>query len=286
MAIPAEHVVKWGIARRLAFIDFRLYWERRINRSDLIEFFGISLQQASADLQEYIRLTPSHVEYDKSAKTYLATGEFAPKFVPADPRSYLDQLASLEMGLLDRGSSFIGTVPSFAAIDIPRRHIEPQILMCLLDALKNRFELDIQYQSMSSPDLSWRRLSPHALASDGLRWHVRGYCHKRQEFRDFVLARIVALGESRKSEIDPSTDEKWHKYVVVRFGPHPKLTEAQRKAIGREFEMENGEKTIRVREALAFYLLQRLGLDKASEAKPPEARQIVLLNPAELETYR
>ena len=48
-------VARWGQERRLEFIDFRLYWEGRINRSDLIDFFGISVPQASLDLAKYQR---------------------------------------------------------------------------------------------------------------------------------------------------------------------------------------------------------------------------------------
>ena len=46
--------VNWGVERRYEFIEFRLYWQGRINRSDLMEVFGISVQQASKDLSNYI----------------------------------------------------------------------------------------------------------------------------------------------------------------------------------------------------------------------------------------
>jgi hypothetical protein len=286
MLQTAETTVKWGLARRLAFIDFRLCWERRINRSDLIDFFGISPQQASADLQEYLERAKDQVEYDKSAKTYVAMPSFTPKFVSADPRSYFDQLAAQHLGVLDKRSVFIGTFPEFDLVEVPQRHVETVVLIRLLDALRNRQELEIQYQSMSSPDAPWQTISPHAFASDGLRWHVRAFSHKHQEFRDFVMARIVALRNERQTRIDPANDAEWNRNVTIKFGPHPELSDAQRKAIEREYEMKMGEKTIKVRAALTFYYLQRLGLDRESEKKSPKARQIVLLNPKELEAYR
>ncbi len=286
MLQTADTTVKWGLARRLAFIDFRLCWERRINRSDLIEFFGISPQQASADLQEYLDRAKGEVGYDKSAKTYVATSSFAPKFVSADPRSYLDQLAAQHLGILGRRSAFIGTLPEFDTVEVPQRHVETSVLVGLLEALRNRQELEIQYQSMNSPDASWQTISPHAFASDGLRWHVRAFSHKHQEFRDFVMARIVALRNERQTEINPANDSEWNRNVTIKFGPHPELSDAQRKAIEREYEMKKGEKAIKVRAALAFYYLQRLQLDEESEKKTPKARQIVLLNPKELEGYR
>ena len=49
---------KWGQAQRLEFIEFRLYWEGKLNRRDLIDFFGISTPQASLDLARYMEFAP------------------------------------------------------------------------------------------------------------------------------------------------------------------------------------------------------------------------------------
>ena len=66
----------WSVERRLEFIDFRLYWEGRINRIDLKNFFGISIPQASADLRKYQELAPKNIDYDKKNKHYFATEKF------------------------------------------------------------------------------------------------------------------------------------------------------------------------------------------------------------------
>lgn len=41
------------------------------------------------------------------------------------------------------------------------------------------------YQSMNRdrPDPAWRRISPHAFGFDGLRWHVRAWCHEQSGAR-------------------------------------------------------------------------------------------------------
>lgn len=39
--------LRWGVAQRLEFIEFRLFWESHVNRSDLMEQFGLSVNQAS-----------------------------------------------------------------------------------------------------------------------------------------------------------------------------------------------------------------------------------------------
>ena len=63
--------LRCGVAQRLEFMEFRLFWEGRVNRSDLIEQFGLSVNQASADLNGYIGFTPENMVYDKSARTYI-----------------------------------------------------------------------------------------------------------------------------------------------------------------------------------------------------------------------
>ncbi|MGN0902537.1 MAG: hypothetical protein ACI4M9_04555, partial [Succinivibrio sp.] len=47
---------KWSRKRRIEFIDFRLYLDGKINRGDLVSFFGISIPQASLDMAYYRNL--------------------------------------------------------------------------------------------------------------------------------------------------------------------------------------------------------------------------------------
>ena len=43
------------------------------------------------------------------------------------------------------------------------------------------------------PVARWIEL--HALAFDGFGWHARGFCQHDQVFRDWVLSRIIEVGE-------------------------------------------------------------------------------------------
>ena len=45
--------MRWGVEKRLEFIEFRLFWEGGINRADIMERFGVSVPQASKDLSLY-----------------------------------------------------------------------------------------------------------------------------------------------------------------------------------------------------------------------------------------
>ena len=71
---------RWGAQRRLEFIEFRLFWQGTLNRGDLREQFGISQQQASADIAAYQKHAPRNTEYDRNAKTYVRAEGFESVF--------------------------------------------------------------------------------------------------------------------------------------------------------------------------------------------------------------
>ena len=56
-------------------------------------------------------------------------------------------------------------------------------------AIYQRKAVRMRYFSHSS-ERSEREIVPFALANDGLRWHVRAFDRKSQEFRDFVFTRM------------------------------------------------------------------------------------------------
>ena len=45
--------LRHGVEARFEFIEFRAYWHGRLNRSDLIDHFGVSQTQTSQDLKAY-----------------------------------------------------------------------------------------------------------------------------------------------------------------------------------------------------------------------------------------
>lgn len=94
--------LSWGVERRLEFIEFRLFWEGHVNRSDLMGQFGVSVNQASTDLNRYIGFAPDNMFYDKSARTYVRSLEFNPQFLEPDASRYLAQLRSVADKILDR----------------------------------------------------------------------------------------------------------------------------------------------------------------------------------------
>ena len=81
--------LRWGVEQRLEFIEFRLFWEGHVNRIDLMDQFGVSVNQASMDLNRYIGFAPDNMVYDKSARTYVRGPGFKPQFLEPDASRYL-----------------------------------------------------------------------------------------------------------------------------------------------------------------------------------------------------
>lgn len=279
MAGKKAKQLNWSASRRNEFIEFRVFWHGRINRADLMDTFGISLQQASLDLTRYSERWKRNLVYDKSQRAYVRGKAFKPRFITLSAEDYLAQLRAVDQGLVSRDQSWISVFPSYGATPTPARGFAPETLRDVLSAIHAPAALEITYQSMSRPEPSVRWIEPHALAFDGFRWHARAFCQNDQVFKDFLLSRIVEIEKQGPVKADPQADTEWHTEAVLEIGPHPELSPTQRRAIEMDYGMSEGRAQIPVRRALLFYALKRLGLDTDPAARRPQDQQIILLNP-------
>jgi hypothetical protein len=272
--------IRWGVEQRLEFIEFRLFWEGRANRSDIVEMFGVSVPQASKDLALYQELAPGNIEYDKRAKRYVAAGTFEPRFFRPDPNAYLSRLRSLAEGLSKPSESWIGDPPESDIALTPKRDIDTNVLRPILDAIRDTKSVEILYQSMnkSRPDPIWRRITPHAFGYDGFRWHVRAYCHIESTFKDFLLPRALDCRAPDRPGAPGSQDRLWHEYFSFDIVPHPKLTPSQQMVVAKDYGMKDGKCSLSVRFAMLFYVLKRLGLLNDATLEDPKRQHIVVLD--------
>ena len=277
--------LKWGVERRLEFIEFRLFWEGGVNRSDIIDMFDVSVPQASKDLTLYQVRAPNNALYDKSAKRYVASDRFEPHFLKPDPGGYLSRLRSVAEGLIDLSESWITQILDVDVALTPRRDIDATVLRAVLSAVRDNRSVEIHYQSMSKdrPDPIWRRITPHAFGYDGFRWHVRSYCHLTDMFKDFLLPRVLGIGALGESGAGAQYDTMWQQRFEVEIGPHPDLAASQKAVVAKDFGMESGSALLTVRYAMLFYVLKRLGLLGDAAKLPASNQHIVVINQAEVE---
>lgn len=275
----------WSQDRRLKFIDFRLRWEGRINRGDLVDFFKISVPQASADVAKYLEAAPHNLSYDARLKSYVRSSDFKPLFARSSTRTYLNELQALETNIMEPKSSFVGWKPDLGLVPLPNRNVDGKALSTLLLAAREGRKVFTVYQNMLRPEPVERTISPHAFAFDGMRWHVRAYCHLRSEFRDFVIARLTVLQLGDLTDVSKDIDEQWHRVLQIVISAHPSLPQHARKAIQLDYGMHDGTASFECRHALLFYALRRLRLELPEDPDKAAEQQIVLLNREVLQPF-
>jgi hypothetical protein len=284
--VTKKAAMRWGVEKRMEFIEFRLLWDGGINRADIVQQFGISPPQASNDLTQYKEVAPKNIIYDLSEKKYHAAENFNPLFLDADPDQYLSQLKLVVDKIITPEEAWIAQLPNIDSVPVPHRSVNLLIMKALVDAIRNNRSLNIHYQSMGpkNKDPSWRWISPHGFANDGARWHVRAFCHKDSKFKDFHISRILGVGEYSDPQAHAKQDATWNALFEVILVPNPKISKAQQKATTVEYGMRKGRLTVKVRQALLFYFKKSLRIDVAEKFDDPYEAPLVIENRKEFET--
>lgn len=284
MAMDAGRI-NWGVERRLEFIEFRLSWEGGVRRSDIMSAFKVSEPQASKDLTLYQERAPGNAIYDKVSKRYVFGEGFRPVFLQGGPDEYLTRLRSFGEGLTDPRDSWLGMRPEVDVVLTPAREVSDECLRAVLSAYRAGGSIEIRYQSMSPerPEPTWRRITPHAFGFDGLRWHARGYCHLTDNFKDFLLPRILGSRDPGEAGRPGTEDELWQERFAVRIAPHPDLGPQQQAIVAKDYGMtdKDGTRILEVRYAMLFYFLKRLNLLGRPEKLPVRSQHIIVANRTE-----
>lgn len=271
---------RWGLEQRLEFIEFRLFWEGGVNRSDITSRFGVSVPQASNDLSHYKEIAGDNIQYDASEKRYLPTANFSPHFMKPSADRYLSQLKAVSDGVVDRSETPIEHLPSADSMPIPARRIEPKTLKSLLAAARGNRSVEVHYQSMNPKrsEVIWRRITPHAFGHDGLRWHVRAFCHLEAKFKDFIISRCRGVRNEGEPGASPVDDKSWRTMFEVVLKPNPALTPSQQQTIALDFQMTKGKAVLPVRCAQLYYFEKRLRLDMEFGRDRPAEKPVVIEN--------
>lgn len=277
--------LRWGVEQRLEFIEFRLFWEGGINRADITKIFGVSVPQASKDLSQYQEIAPDNIRYDRSLKRYFAAHGFRPRFLKPNADRYLSQLTVAADPSFRGEHNWLTNPPNVDSMPIPQRRVDVGVLRAILAAIREPGSIEILYQSMNEarPDPMWRRITPHAFGTDGLRWHVRAFCHIDQKFKDFLLSRCLEARDLGSPSALAEDDTQWKNFFDVVLSPHPKIGDNQREVIAHDYGMKNGIVVISVRQALLYYFQKRLRLDVAGLLDNPSETPVVVSNRAEFD---
>src|SRR5690554_4661461 len=247
---------------RLAFVELRVRFIGEMRRQDLVTRFGIQSAAASRDLALYKGLAPGNIDYDPKGKSYVLGPDFRPVFDFPPERV----LSWLTRGFGD-GEPMQLKAPFTNAVlasEGPSRltHPDLDVLAAVTRAIHQECPLAIEYHSISS-GCTEREIVPFALIDNGLRWHVRAFDRKSQEFRDFVITRIKHPRVLRTSPVAPhesdSQDIQWNRIVELDLVPHP--DQPRPEITEMDYGMREGRLQMKLRAAVAGYILRKWSVD-------------------------
>jgi predicted DNA-binding transcriptional regulator YafY len=247
---------KHEVLLRMRAIELLAYWEGRLVTNRLIGWFGVSRQQASADIKRYMaNHNPDSLVHDPAVKAYVPRPGFRPVLTTGHINEYLDMVSGL---VSESMAVTLETDSNLASVQLPDRSVRPEVVREVIKACRSTGSIRILYASMANPTWSERVISPHTLVYTGFRWHVRAYCHKRGEFRDFILSRIDRTPKPTEDIApSPSEDAQWQDFITLTLIPNTKLNDGQKALVEKDFGMPDGRLQLSVRKALAHYTLQR-----------------------------
>lgn len=278
--------LRWEQLSRYRLIEIIALWEGRLTTKHLCQAFGIGRQQASKDINTYLsEIAPENLTYDKTLKGYRPASYFKPQLTSGTADEYLH--------FLDRNQELAQTFEGMELpnantelLPLPTRHIKPNLLRPLVLAARHKRRVKINYVSLSNPTPSNRTIAPHTLVCTGNRWHVRAYCERNQEFRDFVLSRFKKVSDVLdRSEHTVEEDTAWNARVKIRVKPDPRLNPAQQKIVANDYGMKRGSLILNTRGSLVHYVLNSLHIDPTEKKRKAIAQQIVVDNLDELDGW-
>jgi hypothetical protein len=242
---------------RLSHIDFKLYFLGELRRADVVERFETGPAGATRDIALYKEIAPENLVLDSATKIYRPSPNFSPLFEHAPQRV----LTALSQGF---GEGIGGQLEPMVPCEFPTALSLPKmsVLAPMTRAIHRGRAVHLTYTSIESGRTE-REIVPLALVDIGIRWHVRAFDRRRQQFRDFVFTRMEEpklLEESpvRKEEV-AEHDVQWSRIMELEFVPHP--AHPRPEVVRMDYDMPDGVLRVKVRAATAGYMLRRWNVD-------------------------
>ena len=244
-----------------------------------MERFGIAPAVATRDFTAYRELAPHNIDFEGRRKLYVLGEQFKPLFEHNPERV----LSAISKGIGDGDDRQGG---SYLPCELPLRLNRPtlQEVAVVTRAIHQQQVLLVKYHSLQRGTVR-RKIVPHALVDSGLRWHTRAFDRDSGKFRDMVISRIEAamplLNEAILPHETSQADEEWNREVDLVLTVHPRV--AHPEIVQRDFAMRRGELHVKVRAAIAGYVLQLWNVDCSPNCRlDPSVHRLCLKNLTDL----
>lgn len=170
---------------RIKFINQHSYIFGGIKRKHIMGRFGVNKITASKDIKQYKDQFPSHLMYDISKRTYVATEKFKLMWAVV-----VDEF-------LQYISSGVAPVPSFLThtdygevTNTVKNSLNLERVKYVLRGLYLKIPVCIEYINAKS-EIATRTIEPLGITSSGPYWYVNALCHKSHTQKSFLLNRVI-----------------------------------------------------------------------------------------------
>lgn len=279
--------IRWDLLLRYRLIEIIALWEGRLTTNHICHAFGIGRQQASKDINTYLReVAPGNLVYDRHLKGYVPARHFRPTVTQGRSHEY-QELLSRDHVLSDTFESLELGLPNTEVLTVPRQLAAPEIVRQVVMATRQGRRLEVECVSLSNPKGEVQLIEPHVLVCSGRGWHVRAWSERSGHFRDFSLSRFRGTPRmlSERSRHRVSQDEAWNTTATIVLRPSHRYTSDQQAVIARDYGMEGGELRIETRGALVSHTFAVLGLNPDIALPDPIQQKIEIANPAALRAW-
>ncbi len=282
-----KSTIRHDLFLRYQLIEIIAFWEGRLTTNHLTASFGISRQQASKTINDYSKkIAPGNLVYDASRKGFHASDTFAPRISNGQAHEYLSLISQLSDHQHNHLHSVTIRPASCEVLQPPVRTIDPRVIRAIVQACQDSMRLEVDYVSLNNPVSETRVIAPHTLVYSGARWHVRAYCEKNRDFRDFVLTRFRGQPTPvTPADISAADDVAWNTWVDVIIKPDPRLKKEQRHLIEQDYGMVKGALRLKTRGPLTQYQLQLMQIDDKVLRGKPSSQQIIVENLEDLQRW-
>ena len=239
---------KKAVAERLLWLEGRLRWVGEFNRSELVEAYSISSQQASTDIDLYNQLSRDNATYDHRSKKYVPSMHFQPIFAEDDILHWFRMF----------GENFHEFSDCLQKIDVA-------VIKKINQSIKKKMPINVSYFSFKKSMEISRVICPHHIIATPVRWHLRAWDYTTREFLDLPICRIKHIEDAggKFEWISEALDDGWQTQVRIALEASDHLTHEQKKSVEQTYEMKDGEKRITERKCLVYYRLASMRLVNA-----------------------
>jgi hypothetical protein len=271
-------------AERFAYIDFVLRFLGGLNRSDLLEFFGIGDAAASKEISEYKKLRPQNVDYDRALRKNVILRETFLPLIDIDAETSLGMLANG----FNKNKLYDRPMLPYQRIGATPHHLNIDFVSKITRAINSKTAVKCTYLSGNSSNHAERTIFPTAFFYDGQSWMFRAF-HRdlksgKGHFKCFDFARVLNVDEfpqdNAKNHETLSQDVDWHLVVPLQLVINPDLSDSKKSTLVQEFSVndEQSDFVITEKAVLVYYLVKHWNIDVNDVPKKGDSYNFHLKN--------